>query len=67
MKGFQYRQHKRLRGYSVKKHANQHVSPKELRRLAKVSVVTQGASVYNSNFSVNLNENEIGSQPKERD
>jgi len=44
-------------GYSYKKHSMGKATPKELRRLAKIPVVTQGASVFNSNFSFHESEN----------
>ena len=61
LRGFQFRQDTDRRGYSIRKHClNQTKSPRELRRLAKFPVVTQGASVYNSNFSFHDNENKKG-------
>jgi hypothetical protein len=61
---FPYRQDKQLRGYSVKKHANQDITPKQARAKNK-EIVTQGA--YVSNFSVSFNDENInGKSAKER-
>jgi hypothetical protein len=49
-------------GYSIKKHSHGKNTPKELRRLENVSVVTQGAGVHNSRFSYHEENNKEGSE-----
>jgi hypothetical protein len=62
---FPYRQDKQLRGYSVKKHANQNITPKQAREKNKETLTVQGASVYSSRFSVSLTEDKRCDSPQD--
>jgi hypothetical protein len=50
------------RNYSIKKHAQGRAQSKEPKKPTKFPVVTQGASVLSSQFSVNLNDNKSGNR-----